>query len=292
MHDLLCGKLLGDGCLTKQLGRKPRFQFTHCKQDKGWSEHCYESLSSFLPLNPPKYRKLIDSRTTAGYTESYIVQSRTSEEFCRLYEIWYPLSQKTLPIPYIQKHFTDRSLAWWYQDDGHLKQQRGIPRKIILSTDSFSKKENLFLIDFLKKKYGLAFSLDNQNRLLLYDQFQIIYFLKLVDPYLHESMSRKKSPPGTQRKIAARTSIYLPNNIVLIKPTSEINSQYEKLPLLIKIISDHHGFFKWYSFISKQTRITNGYQIRIEADHRKVLERLRVESGLSVSQLTMCCFNL
>lgn len=84
MQDMLCGKLLGDGCLTKQNGRKPRFQFTHCKKDEGWSEHCFKQLSPFPPLNPPKYRKIVDLRMFSGYTESHIVQSRTSEEFCRL----------------------------------------------------------------------------------------------------------------------------------------------------------------------------------------------------------------
>ena len=121
MHDMLCGKLLGDGCLTKQTDRKPRFQFTHCKKDVGWSINCFEQLSVFLPLNPPKYRRISDVRIISGYTESYIVQSRTSEEFCQLYELWYPHEKKELPFAYIEKHFTDKTLAWWYQDDGHLK---------------------------------------------------------------------------------------------------------------------------------------------------------------------------
>jgi hypothetical protein len=32
--DIMNGKLLGDGCITKQEGRKPPFQFTHSKKDK------------------------------------------------------------------------------------------------------------------------------------------------------------------------------------------------------------------------------------------------------------------
>jgi hypothetical protein len=200
MHDLLCGKLLGDGCLSKQQGRKPRLQFIHCKKDMGWSAHCYEQLSPFLPLNPPSYRKTIDSRITIGYTESYMVQSRTSEVLCKLHKIWYPHSKKELPIAYIQEHFTDKSLAWWFQDDGHLKQQNGVPRKVILSTDNFSLMENQFLIDFLQKKYSLSFSLDGQNRILLYDQFQIIYFLKLVETYIHESMNEKNGFKVNRKK--------------------------------------------------------------------------------------------
>ncbi|MGI2328503.1 hypothetical protein [Planococcus sp. YIM B11945] len=112
MHDLVCEKLLGDGCLTKQDRRKPRFQFTHSIKDKGWSDHCYEQLSSFLPLSPPKYRKIIDNRVKAGFTECYTVQSRTSKEISALYEIWYPQSKKVLPVAYIKEYFNEKSLAW------------------------------------------------------------------------------------------------------------------------------------------------------------------------------------
>ncbi|MFD1031465.1 hypothetical protein [Metaplanococcus flavidus] len=103
MHDLICGKLLGDGCLTKEQNRKPRFQFTHCAKDKGWSLYCYEQLCGFLPLAAPKYRKLFDPRMTLGYTESYVVQSRTSDEISHLYETWYPVGKKELPFLYRRK---------------------------------------------------------------------------------------------------------------------------------------------------------------------------------------------
>ena len=292
MHDILCGKLLGDGCLTKQDRRKPRFQFIHCKNDMGWSEHCHKELAPFLPLNPPKYRRIIDLRIASGYTESYIVQSRTSEELRKLYEIWYPHGKKELPFSYIEKHFNEKTLAWWYQDDGHLKQQNGILKKIILSTDSFSAQENKFLINFLQKKYSLNFSIDAQNRLILYDQFQILYFLKLVGPYIHESMYRKKHVPSDPKKIAERTTIYLPFDFVIIKPTAEINDQYKKLPLLMALTENHIEFFKQNIFMQNQQAATKPYQIKINEDYREPLIKLKYQTGLTISQLTAYCFRL
>lgn len=38
---MVCGKLLGDGCIVKQEGRKPRFQFIHSIKDKEWCYYCY-----------------------------------------------------------------------------------------------------------------------------------------------------------------------------------------------------------------------------------------------------------
>ncbi|QHJ69584.1 endonuclease [Planococcus halotolerans] len=290
MHDLICGKLLGDGCLTKEQNRKPRFQFTHCIKDKGWSNYCYEQLGESLPLTPPKYRKLIDSRMKLGYTESFIVQSRTSIDISFLYEVWYPSGKKELPLSYIGDNFTDRSLAWWYQDDGHLKLDGDIPRKIILSTDSFSKEENLFLQHFLQEKYGFRFSLDGQNRLLLYDQFQIYHFLYLVEPYLHDSMNRKKRPTHRVKPIAARTTVYLPDEIILAKPTKEVNSQYSKLPLIIEAAKNQDEFFR--QNIASHQIPTKSYQIVIHPNYRESLQELKLQTGLTVSQLTTCCFRM
>ena len=75
----ICGKLLGDGCFTLQLGRKPRLQFIHAASDFEWCNYCYQQLCSHVPLNPPKYSKVEDSRILKGFTERYMVQSKTSE---------------------------------------------------------------------------------------------------------------------------------------------------------------------------------------------------------------------
>lgn len=43
---IICGKLLGDGCITKQQNRKPRFQFMHTISDYDW---CFLLLQSIEP---------------------------------------------------------------------------------------------------------------------------------------------------------------------------------------------------------------------------------------------------
>jgi hypothetical protein len=92
-----------------------------------------------------------------------------------LRSVWYKEGKKMLPLDFISNHLTVRTLAWWYKDDGHLKTQGSIPKKIILSTESFSSSENLKLCRLLKEKFHLSFSQDKQNRIVLYDKFQILY---------------------------------------------------------------------------------------------------------------------
>ena len=97
LYRRICGKLLGDGCITKQGDRKPRFQFFHRIEDLGWAEYCYSQLKDFLPLTPPVYKRVIDSRFKKGFSECYTVQSRTHEVITELHQMWYPAGKKKLP---------------------------------------------------------------------------------------------------------------------------------------------------------------------------------------------------
>jgi len=75
---LINAKLLGDGNLTIEGSKQPRFRFQHSYADRGWCYFCYESLHSFIPVNPPRYKKNIDPRINAGFSETLYVQSRIS----------------------------------------------------------------------------------------------------------------------------------------------------------------------------------------------------------------------
>ncbi|WP_052483933.1 hypothetical protein [Bacillus sp. OxB-1] len=293
-HHFICGKLLGDGCITKQAGRKPRFQFMHRIEDAAWVQNGYEQLKSNIPLNPPTYRKVADARLKKGYSESYIVQSRTDDAITALYELWYPDGKKKLPIDWIEQYLDERALAWWYQDDGHLKIANGIASKIILSTDSFAPAENEWLTQTIENKWKLRFQQDGQNRLILYDQFQIMYFLHLVSPWLHDSMARKTIREQPLKPIAKRTTIYLPSSYEIARPTKEINEKLSKLNTLFldmetKSICRESIFHLFYPLLN-QTTSMKSYQIIIHDDHKTALQRIRQLTGLTVSQLVGYCF--
>lgn len=116
----------------------------------------------------------MDPRIKKGYSESFVVQSKTHSIINELYERWYPEGRKKLPYHFIEKYLDEKALAWWYQDDGSLKIVNNKIQKIILPTDSFSTEENTWLIQLIYEKFKLRFLKDGQNRLILYDAFQII----------------------------------------------------------------------------------------------------------------------
>ncbi|MDR9791516.1 endonuclease [Aeribacillus sp. FSL K6-2848] len=293
----LCGKLLGDGCLTKQEGRKPRFQFVHNIHDKQWAWHCFQSLKEYIPLNEPKYKFVKDKRIKRGFTECYIVQSKTAEKITELEKIWYKNRIKRIPFPFLHMYLNEEALAWWYQDDGYLKTENHIPRKIVLSTDNFRNEENKQLIKLLEYKFSLVFSLDKQNRLVLYDQAQIIYFQQLINPYLHQSMNRKilQIPIIYKHNGAKRTTIYLTENIDLKRPTDEINKQLNLLPQLYKIIETREGYLSFYRqhvHIFLENAPQKPYQIRIESRHWKYLQLVKSKTGWNISTIIFLCFSI
>src|SRR5690625_3784541 len=147
----MIGKLLSDGNIRKQKGRKPPFVFKHITSEYGWTLHCYKKLKSTVPLNKPVFQKAIDHRLVKGYSTLYYVQSKTCEILTYLYKKWYPNGKKIVPIESLHKYFNDVSLAWWYMDDGHLKITKGTPRKIILSSECFTDKEITLLQKLLKE---------------------------------------------------------------------------------------------------------------------------------------------
>ncbi|MHA7138070.1 endonuclease [Rossellomorea arthrocnemi] len=293
---MVCGKLLGDGCIVKQEGRNPRFQFINSIRDKEWCYYCYSKLKDYLPLTGLHYKRIEDDRVQAGYTESYYVQSRTHDHITNLRSIWYKNQKKVLPIDFLMKHLTPLALAWWYQDDGHLKKDSTIPRKIILSTESFTPAENNQLCQLLKDKYSLLFSIDKQNRILLYDQFQIRYFLYLISPYLHPCMYRKTI---TSCKIynpisnLKRTTIYLPSHIKIVSPTREINEKLSVLPDIFTAIKDGDFYTnELLTFIeSTKTSVTKkSYQIVVSEENLQNLSILNKMTGLNASFLAHLCF--
>ncbi|MBO0961041.1 endonuclease [Neobacillus sp. MM2021_6] len=291
--NMVTGKLLGDGCITKQKGRKPRFQFIHSTIDKEWCFFCYEKLRKDLHFTPPYYKKVVDERIKKGYTECFQVQSRTDPLITWLECKWYNNRKKVIPFPFLEKYLNELALAWWYQDDGHLTRKENTPKKIILSTDNFTSAENRRLIGVLARKFHLLFKLDSQNRLILYDQLQIYYFLRLVEPYMHSSMKRKIIFPKHSTVSKNRTTIYLPSNIHLTKPTMEINQQLSFLNTLKDIVMDRTRYLEFFKKVivpNTLTQETKGFQIIIHGKYNGNLQFIKNHTGLTNSQIITLCF--
>ena len=288
---LINGKLLGDGSLTIEGNKQPRFRFQHRYEDKEWCHFCYNSLRSCIPINSPKYKKDTDPRLKSGFSESVYVQTKTSPVFTLLKSFWYEGKKKVLPLKILEHTLNAESLAWWYQDDGHLVWKNGIVKKVILSTDNFSTEENKGLIKLLKTLFHIEFSIDGQNRICLYDQPQIMYFLYLVEDYIHPAMSRKLPALILTNKhiypLQKRTTIYFPYK--LTKPTRKIKE-------LLSTLNPEIFINDWFShlFIANRNTFTIrfSYQVTLQGDELMKIAKVQQHTGLRLSDIISILFSL
>jgi|GEM_PF-2598321 len=71
----------------------------------------------------------------------------------------------------------------------------------------------------------------------------MFYFIRLIRPYIHESMKRKIAIPSDVKKvIKKRTTVYLPNTLHITQPTKNIYAILEKIPTLHNKLLDEHTY--------------------------------------------------
>ena len=184
---LMCGKLLGDGYLSRDK-EQSRLQFRHSIKDQGYVYEQLGLFSQFLRFgktNPYTY-VYQDKRTGRKYT-TLVCQSHQDERLTQFRKIWYRKNRKIVPNDFLYQHFNALSLAIWFQDDGSVKSHR----RLILSTDSFTEQEINELRRLLMTKFSIHSHMDHQKRIDICSRKDVELFLITVEPFLFPSMRRK-----------------------------------------------------------------------------------------------------
>jgi hypothetical protein len=186
-REILIGIMLGDASLeTQNNGQTYRLLVEQATKEHGpFVMHLYEKFKP-LVLTPPK------EKNTNLYFKTLSIGP------LRYYgQIFYQNGKKVLPKD-IHKYFTDRSLAYWYMDDGARKGKDRSGKR--LHTEGFPKEEVYRLKDILISK-GIETNVHVQNRVYkgVEKQYYILYMTAAGDkvlterirPYIIESMLYK-----------------------------------------------------------------------------------------------------
>lgn len=140
-EDIVTGSLLGDGCLFQRKNKPDGtpyfgnsfFSMTKTETVMNYMEWVVQKLSVFSRMRISNPRK-------SGYTGKYTnrnVSSGQHEYWTDLRKKWYPNGKKIVPK---DLQLNMKSLAIWLMDDGG-------PGLRSIHSASFSKEENLFLVD-------------------------------------------------------------------------------------------------------------------------------------------------
>lgn len=172
--EVLIGTLFGDGSM-RRINTNAYFSCMHGIKQKEYCEHKYQILKSLEAKLFIHKRKTIDKRTGVYY-EDCTVKLPCNPDLNYLFDNFYPNGKKVMPKN-VLKDYSEVSLAFHYMDDG-CKSKNGY----VLATQSFSKEDNLFFIDFLKSKFNLEATLWKRNVIYITNESKSL-FRSLIEPF-------------------------------------------------------------------------------------------------------------
>lgn len=158
LKPFLYGKLLGDAYLKKIQDKNSCLKIEHSIKQEEYFLHCYYRIHNFCNKWTRQKRKQV-YKGKVTINESLTTYTRKLPVFTELRTVWYINNKKVLPKD-IEKYFTEETLAYWLMDDG-TTEVVGNYIRVRFCTESFSKEENIKLLNILKNKFNLKAKLLN-----------------------------------------------------------------------------------------------------------------------------------
>ena len=148
---IICGTLLGDGCLQKTTGYKNvRLSIRHSQTQE---EYFHWKSANLQEIASPRSVQ-IQSPDAGSYStkKKFLFQSRALESLTTLYELTYKKKSLRIRRRWLNR-LTPLSLAIWWCDDGSII---GSPRRRgVLCTDGFDEKSVRRLAQYLEKVWKI-----------------------------------------------------------------------------------------------------------------------------------------
>ncbi len=189
LFQLVLGSLLGDSNLKRTRGHPNYcFQVAHSVKDISYLQHKYNVFKSHNLMKQNIREEEFDSGF--GLCRRGSFQTITHPFFTMFHEHFYTDGRERRVTPWVLKHMTEEGLAYWYQDDGNLAKDR---LRIILSTQSLGDDSLNLIRDWFARRWGINCTIQPtpKGRVIYISSINGLKFIKLVQPYIQPSMSRK-----------------------------------------------------------------------------------------------------
>ena len=177
----LRGSALGDGSLDVLRSGSLRYKFTQSIKHVDYYDVVKHILGGLYCCERV-------SKSGYGGKDILTVTSCVCDEFKDIFSNLFVDGKKRITREYLDS-LTPLSIAVWYMDDGSLIHHCGRESSVALSTHSYSKEENLIIIDYFKEVYDIHFKMGHDKRCDKYyiyvsqksDRYK---FLSLVSDYI------------------------------------------------------------------------------------------------------------
>ena len=181
----LVGTILGDSWLTKGSKSSYRGGFAHKETNKDYVIFKKEILKSIC-VNNVFYK--INKHGFKNGKNQYVVKFKSSPFLKEVYNNIYINKNKKIN-KYVLNHFTDLSLALYYQDDGSKRYGKNGWYSYKIAMYSFDKESKLNLKKLLLNKWNIH-STVTKNDLNISAKSKL-KFKTLISPYIVGSMKYK-----------------------------------------------------------------------------------------------------
>lgn len=187
------GLMLGDASLqTQNKGKTYRLKFEWGDKNKDYAQHIYNLFSEWI-LSPPHKKIRINNNGNTVITWGF--QTISHKAFNPLKDLFLIKGKKGVSSNLIKNHLTERSLSYWFMDDGgkldYNKNSRN--RSVVLNSQSFTKEEVEIMSIELSNKFSLKTNIRlNKNKyIIIIDSDSYDKFLNIIDCYIIPSMKYK-----------------------------------------------------------------------------------------------------
>lgn len=160
-QNIITGLLLGDGHLQKRNENcNAILRVERSIKDKDYANYhikIFDNHVTNVRLKEfSKYNKKVNK--TYDLCRFFL---RANPYLSELHSQWYQDGKKIIPK---NLELNSEIIATWFCDDGHIQKSKNNYFRIILSTQSFSKEEVVFLKDLLEVRYKNKISIYNVTK--------------------------------------------------------------------------------------------------------------------------------
>lgn len=187
LRQLLIGSLLGDGCFCS-VGKHAKnmcLSIAHSEKQKKYLEYKWGILNRYNLVSPiVKYH--VNNKRYSHELVGYRFKSKLHPIFTNIRTKYYDSNGHKRVSEEFVKDIDALGLAIWYMDDGYVTKN-----SCILSTCSFTLKEQSLLAAILLDKFGLHFTVGKHNNSMYLQAKDFSKFVELIKDYIIPSMQYK-----------------------------------------------------------------------------------------------------
>lgn len=179
---LIIGTLLGDACVEKN-GTNCRIKFDHSVAQEQYLLWKHNKLANVA--TKMRSSDVLDSRTGKIYSH-VLFNTKSNEIFNRYRELFYRGGKKVVPKRVVDYLKSPIALATWYLDDGAKRTDCNALR---IHTNSYSRDEQLILVEMLHANFGLKVKLHkvkNEEYVIYISSSEAKQFCRIIEPVVRE----------------------------------------------------------------------------------------------------------